>query len=301
MQRLVIIYNQQSSKFCRIQSDILDRLPSGWTGYQIDNTLDVDANARALARFVRAGDRLISAGGDGTATICVNAAMLSDIELELGVLPYGNFNDAARCFGALSLDQLSAADAPTELAYPLELRVDGRRRRYGLCYITLGMLAESTRIFDEHRVRSRLHRGRSISFSLRSLIKWYLRHHRQRFLPRNYRFNTGVVKNTTDMIAFNTTSAAGVLRNHTRFYRESRFLVNAVDLSTLTRVIWVIGRAVAWQTPGAPATALRAEFSRPTTLEAQSEGEYFTLHGVSKLEIVKAKQPIRMLTSHVVK
>jgi len=298
VKRLVIVFNGHSSKYARVKSEILDRIKIDWTGYEIDQSKDVDGNAVELAKFIKFGDRLISAGGDGTATICANAMIISGkSELELGALPYGNFNDMARCFKRLSLDDITSAEVKTVDAYPLDVSVDGKHRRYGVCYFTVGLLAESTEIFDHAKIRFKLQQKKnSISYSLRVLVAWYVRNYHRRFMPRAFKLNGRTIKNATDYAAMNCTSAAGVLRDRHHYYRGTQFLSATTNLKNIFRLIGFIGWSVIWQVPGCASEKDVIEFTKPARVEIQGEGEYFWVNVKRNITITKSQQPIKIIT-----
>lgn len=302
MKRLVIVYNSHSSKYSRVKKEILDQLTEGtWTPYEIDTKLDVDGNAKEMVKFIKPGDRIISAGGDGTAIICANAILQSGItDCELGVLPYGNFNDMARCFGGLNLVDITGPATKTEKVYPLEIKIDGKHRRYGVCYFTIGLLAESTEIFDHSKIRSRLRRSKkSISYSLYKLVGWYVRNSRHRFMPESFTVNGVEMHDKSDYAVVNGTSAAGVLRNRKRFYLDkAEFMSHSVNLRSFLTLVGFISRSVFWQIPGKTTRREVIEFQEPATVEIQGEGEYFRVEVQKTIEFVKPDKTINMIVGN---
>ena len=59
--------------------------------FSMSDATDVDDNAEKLAACLMDGDILVTLGGDGTATIGVNAAFLSGKKVRYYTLPFGNF------------------------------------------------------------------------------------------------------------------------------------------------------------------------------------------------------------------
>jgi hypothetical protein len=298
MQRLVVVYNRHSSKYARVKSEVLDRLPTDTVHYQIDNTKQVDANAAALAKFLQPGDRIISAGGDGTATVCVNAIIASKHDgITLGVLPYGNFNDMARTFGRLRLRHLVGPEVRTTPAYALDLIADGHHVRYGMCYFTVGMFAESTRIFDRDTVRTAISTHRhSRPHAIKHLAAWYLQHRHDQFLPPEFRLGGRKQSYLTDYVAVNATSMAGVMRNRKPYYRGKTFLSETGNLGHWSGLLGVMIPSVAWQIPGRASRGDVLKFPQPATVEVQAEGEYFTLRDLHVLEVRKSARAINMIT-----
>jgi hypothetical protein len=299
--RLLVVYNRHSSRYTEVRTTVLDRLPSGWAEYQIDNTEGVDPNSAALARLLRPGDRILSAGGDGTASVCVNAILAARQDgVSLGVMPYGNFNDMARTFGRLRLADFTLDQPPrTTPAYPLDLIVNSKHRRYGMCYFTLGMFAESTTIFDHDHIRAALRAGRhSRPRSIRYLADWYLQHRHDQFLPDTFRLNGRRVSGATDYVAVNATSMAGVMRDRHRYYGKRTFLSETGDLGHWLGLFGIVAPSVFWQIPGSASRGDVLEFSSPATVTAQSEGESIVLEQVTTIELKKSKQPINIITRH---
>lgn len=200
LKRLVIVYNSRSSKHAALEAEVLApaRKLSGWLvgKYEVLPT-HVRDNAERLAKTLQDGDLVIVAGGDGTASVAVNGIMLSEKDVTLGVLGYGNFNDVARMLrskqpvkygdeyigGVSEIVERFEAGKVREV-YPLEALVDGKHWRYAPCYITLGMFAESTAVFDQPKVRQRLKDGkRHHLYSIGNLAIWYFKNRKREFLP----------------------------------------------------------------------------------------------------------------------
>ena len=99
MRRIIIVYNPRSSKAMFVKDKVfgpLREIKGVMIGkYEIQPT-DVDDNAKRLAEFLLDGDIVVTAGGDGTATIGLNGVILSEKIVRFMALPYGNFNDMAR-------------------------------------------------------------------------------------------------------------------------------------------------------------------------------------------------------------
>ncbi len=256
--RVLVVCNKDSSRFGQIREEVLDRLKPGFEVFYVDTSRDVDENAKELLGCLRSGDRVVSAGGDGTAAICVNAlagaeARLKD--LSLAVLPYGNFNDIAHTFGRPEIERIEDERAETVAAHALDLRLDGEHRRFSLGYFTIGMFAESTKIFDRAEVRKRLknYRGSRLVFSIVTLIGWWVKNRKRRFLPRRFLLGNSreiEVKNATDYMAVNTTRVAKLMRNRRKFYEGEEFLSSVNKGAGIWGIGWFMARSVMWQMPG---------------------------------------------------
>ena len=80
MKRLFIVYNPRSSRFLDVKKEVLDKtknLKGYMVGkYEVEPT-DVDENAKNLAKILKDGDLVLSAGGDATASISANGILRS--------------------------------------------------------------------------------------------------------------------------------------------------------------------------------------------------------------------------------
>ena len=102
MKRLLIVYNPRSSRAADVKMEVIDKarkLAGFMVGkYEIEK-IGLDQNVANLAKILKDGDIVLSAGGDATGVIAVNAIIESGRDVTLAVLPYGNFNDLARTLG----------------------------------------------------------------------------------------------------------------------------------------------------------------------------------------------------------
>lgn len=200
LKKLIVVYNPRSSKHAAVAKEVLApaRKLSGWlVGKYEVKAMRLHENADELAKILSDGDLVVAAGGDGTASMAVNGVMRSGKDVALGVLGYGNFNDFARMLkskraveyggeyvgGVTEIVERYEA-GKTKKIYPLEVKVDGRHWRYAPCYVSLGLFAESTAVFDEPKVREKLKTGRKhLVFSIFTLAKWYFQNRKREFLP----------------------------------------------------------------------------------------------------------------------
>lgn len=213
--RVVLIYNRRSSKYKKVEQEIikpLREMPKIMLGkYEVQPT-NVDENAKLIAKILKDGDLVISAGGDGTASIALNGAVRSKKSVRIWSVGYGNFNDVAS-----SLKDLKSG---TKI-YPLEVKVDGKIFRYAINYLTMGMFAESTKIFDEKKTRKHLQKGKnSLFYSLIQLAKWYMKNRKREFIPE-CRLNGKKVK-ATDYIALNGRSMARLMKGGNWYTKKTR-------------------------------------------------------------------------------
>lgn len=287
MKRLVIIYNPRSSGYRRVEVEVLGRAPEGTTLFEVADT-SVDDNAGRFSEFVRDGDLVVAAGGDGTVTIAANGILLSKKKARLGVLPYGNFNDLARTFGLKTLEEIIKCEQ-FERARPVEAIVDGKHWRYAIGYFTIGMFAEACRVFDEEACRRKLQKtGGGLIRSIGVLARWWLGERKKKFLPREYKINGRVVRDTTDYIALNGPKMARVMRGR-RWFLGSEFLGATGNMGRIFGLVRMMACSMIWRVPGKMTRGDILEFSTPTTIEIQGEGEYARLARVEKIEIRKAE------------
>ena len=107
MPRLILIYNPNSSKFCHVKKDVLDKKEKFFQGYDLSEytikQIGFENNVKNLQKELKDGDLCFALGGDATAAITANAILSSEKDATLAVLPYGNFNDLARTLGTMKL------------------------------------------------------------------------------------------------------------------------------------------------------------------------------------------------------
>ena len=309
--RLIIVYNPRSSKAVFVKEEViapLSEIKGLMIGkYEVKPT-DVDDNAKRLADFLVDGDIVITAGGDGTATIGLNGVMLSGKIVRFMALPFGNFNDMARTLTKISGMEL----------YPLEAMIDGKHYRYAACYFTIGMFAESTEIFDAEKTRKKLRKGnKGLVFSLLILMKWYFKNKRKQFIPpfkltsklKNYNqngelnietrvFDEKNMKKTSDYLAVNGVSVAKMMKGDKKYaLSQSDFLSTTGKLTNWFRLGVFIFRSVFFRLPAKVSTGDIMAFSKyeNNVVEIQAEGEYKKLVSVSEIVIRKAKRPVKIL------
>lgn len=327
IQKLIVVYNPRSSKQAAIEREVLApaRQLSGWlVGKYAVTTASLAENAEKLAKILNDGDLVIVAGGDGTANMTVNAILQSKKDVTLGVLGYGNFNDMARMLktkraveyggeyigGVTEIVNCLAAGKVRE-AFPLEVLVDGKHWRYALCYVTLGLFAESTQVFEEETVRKKLQTGKKhLMFSIWQLAKWYFRNRKREFLPAGQREEKGGPEimiegdgklaqslggKVTDYIAVNSPRVARVIRGGKYYLRKQEFRATTAKLGNFGSLMWFMVRSMLWRVPGKRVQDEVLRFDEKGTVVIQAEGEAEKLEGVKKIEVRKAKRGIKVV------
>ena len=301
--KILLVYNPRSSRAAQVRERIFEPLReiSGVMlgKYEVLPT-DVDDNAEKLAKMLTDGDIVIAAGGDGTATIGLNGVMLSNADVRFMAVPFGNFNDTARTLAKASGKEL----------YPLEALVNGKHYRFAACYFTLGMFAESTKVFDEAKMREKLRQGnKGVFFSLRTLAFWYFRNRKARFLPDFElvsRTGDGVALKTceaskkilgvSDYLAVNGLSVAKIMKvREGLFCSYDSFIATTGRLNKFTRLVGFMLAAVFKGIPGEKTAGDRLVFDGTAELEIQAEGEYKRLKNVHEIIIRKAEKSVKIL------
>lgn len=288
--RVVIVYNPRSSRAGQVERRVLARLPEA-TRYEVLDT-DVDDNAGRLAKVLRDGDLVLTAGGDATAVIGLNGAMLSGRDVAFAALPYGNFNDTAHGLGLRKLEDVLAGEE--RRAWALQCLVDGEHYRYGLCYFTLGMFAEATEIFDNPKYRKKLRSGkRSVWYSVKILAEWWVKNRRREFLPDAYKINGREVRRTTDYAALNSCRMARLMKSR-RWFLEKKFKAQTGRLSSLLGLARLMVPSVLWGMSGRVTGRDALEFAEEVEVMVQGEGEYRRVK-CKRVEIRKAEKWVKVI------
>ena len=299
MKRLLIIYNENSSQYVHVRSEVLDRLTI-LKGYVIGKfsikKTNFEDNVSRLAKILKDGDLVISAGGDATAAIALNAIIHSKKDVTLSVLPYGNFNDLSRTLKNRTLSQI--LDSPKiKKFYPLEIIIDGKRFRYASCYVTIGMTAEAVELFDDQEIRKNLQKGHKSSWrSYIYLAKWYFKNrHKKTFIPE-FKLN-GILQHrkTSDYAAVNGRSMCRVMKGGEDYLRPMVFRSKTDRLTSFWRLFRLMARSILIRVPGAETTGDTLEFLKPSTVELQAEGEYKVFKDIKKIEIKKGEVCLKVV------
>ena len=299
MKRILIVYNPRSSKCLRIRKEVIEPLQK-IGGYQVGKfeikSAPTDKNIMALERVLLDDDLVVAAGGDGTATVAMNAIMNSGKDATLGVLGYGNFNDFARMLKEKDCVQLISdyeSGAVCRL-FPIEAVLDGKHWRYAACYFTVGMFAESTEIFDKPNTRGKLKKGKKgLFFSILTLASWYFRNRKKVFLPVDIQFDdvpmnkmkigkSGRVNNilakprkrVSDVMFVNGKTVAKVMRGGDYCLGPEKFLVCVGRSRCFLRLCGFMIQSIFLRLPGKIKNNAKIDFSGPEEFEIQAEGEY---------------------------
>lgn len=191
--------------------------------------------------------------------------------------------------------------------YPLEVLVDGEHWRYAMCYATVGLLAEATEMMDEEGVRARLNTGRrGVLYSLVRAVFWYLGNKGRRFLPGAevsgseggevvVKLNGEVVAGATDYLAVNGPRVAKMMKGGKWYLSKEKFGSGVKSLGKFWKMVGFGLRSITLGIKLAESEGDVLEFSEPSEVEIQAEGEYQRLSGVRKIEVRKVKRGMKVV------
>ena len=302
MKRLILVYNPRSSHYWRVKEEVVNRLRDlkGWMlgKFEVADT-DVDDNACRLAKILMDGDVVIAAGGDGTANIAINGIMLSNCKnVRIGVLGYGNFNDTARTFGKLSLDEIMQNVGQAKEVWPLECVINGKHWRYGMCYFTIGMFAEACAVFDHPKTRRVLQKGKKhMFFSLSVLVRWWIKQRKKHYFMPEFRLgdadeNFIDSKGASDYMAVNGRTVAKIMRGGKYSERKDCFLSATGVMTKFWPLAIMMIRSILKRIPGKDSSYDCLVFRRPAKMMIQAEGEYKMISDVLMVEIRKSDRSL---------
>ncbi|MBR3386096.1 acylglycerol kinase family protein [Candidatus Saccharibacteria bacterium] len=328
MRRLLVVYNPNSSQYIHVKREFLSELPklkSVMVGKFTIEKAPFSKNVTRLKKVLKPGDTVIAAGGDATASVCLNAILESGKDITLGVLPYGNFNDLARTLGTMKKDDIldyvwasdsdniRAGDArgrvPAKLPkggcrgrdngrqdpprivslYLIDIIVDGKHWRYASGYVTAGMTAEAVELFDAPKFRKYMQQGHKSSWrSYLALAKWYFKNrHKHIFIPEFTLNGQPTKKGISDYCALSGRSMCRVMKGGDDYLKPQVFRSENCRLVSFPRLCALMFKAIFFRTPGTETTRDLLEFTHPATIELQAEGEYQVFKDVKTIEIIK--------------
>ena len=212
-------------------------------------------------------------------------------------MPYGNFNDLSRTLGISRFENIFNSNIQTKILYPLEIRVNDKLTRYASCYTTIGMTAESVKIYDEPKVRKKLKTnfGRKVG-SYISLAGWYFKNrHHQEFLPTFQLNGKTVPAKTSDYIAVNGRYVARVMKGGMDYLHPKTFKSNIYCLTSFWRLFRMMATSILRRFPGLETQGDVLTFAQPSNITLQAEGECIPLKNVRKIEIKKADKYLKVI------
>lgn len=295
--RLVIVENPRSSAASNIEHEVFDRLDAQNVRYERVTMRypNATANILDLAETLKSGDMVISAAGDGTASQVANATLLSAEDIEIGFLPYGNFNDIARAHTRLGSTVLDLLHAEAITTIPLTIMNDGEHWRYAPAYATVGWSALATQVFS-HDISRYITRNTLPPLKLgASLLQIVYRYYRDRSytLPDFTAHDTSEIHTgLTDIIAINNPAVASSIGSRRKWYDTEEFGYRELDVSHFFPNLVFGLQSLARQMPLSSKERVDIRFHEPVTIPIQTEGEF---HYLSTTELTIKKDPIRKL------
>ena len=295
----MIVYNPRSTRFSEVKEKVIEpaRKLKGWMVLKFEvEKADVIKEAERLKKVLRHDDLVVSAGGDGTATMAMNAILFSGKRAVLATLPFGNFNDFPETLGEVSFKQAIRKFETGRFGefFPMAVFVNGKFFRFAGVYMTAGMMAESTEVFETDKNRAGLKKARNrLSFSARKLFGWYLKNKRRRdFLVELKGNEKGEV---TDFVALNGTSIAGVVPAEGWTERREEFRVGGMRNRSLFRMVGKFLKSLEGELPGRDVKEEKLEFLKPATVFLHTEGEGVKLEGVKEVLVKKTGESLRVI------
>ncbi len=282
--RVILVCNRKSTGYKRVEKEVVMPLrefilqQKGMTFLRFDvESPTLEENAKRLANLIGDGDVVLAAGGDGTAGIGVNGIMQSGKDAKFYVIPYGNFNDIIQILRPNSGKKV----------YPIEALIDGKHFRYALAYFTVGMMAESTKIFDDEKVRRKLRKSKfNLIFSLKTLLMWF-------FVNRKKDYITIDGQKYSDILVVNGKNVARLMKGG-EYYLGETFLYTEQRLNNFFAMVFFMLQAMFSGIPGRKLKEKTIHFEEKQRIFIQSEGEYKDLV-VQEISFLKSKKSIEIL------
>lgn len=303
MKRLIIVYSSDSTRFSEVDKKVIEksRKLKGWMVAKFEvQEIFASENIAKLARIIRKGDLVLSAGGDGTAMTAMNAIIKSGEIATLAVMPFGNFNDFAETLGKMSFERLIRKFEEGKYVdfYPLDIRVNGKHYTYSGVYFAMGMMAESADLMRQANIRRRLAKAKNrMVFSARKLFGWYMKNKwRKNLLPSDVRINDiAVEKNCTDYVALNGGSMAGVVPGGVWYRSGRQFWSGTMRNRSFWRMLRKFLLALEGELPGNESTGDKLTFKKPRKIYVCAEGEGEELENVSEISVSKTGKGLRVI------
>ncbi|MBQ8984936.1 hypothetical protein IJ076_00020 [Candidatus Saccharibacteria bacterium] len=304
MSRLILVYNPNSSKYCHVKKDILDKKEELFKNTKLAEftikKIGFENNVKNLKSELKDGDTCLALGGDATAAITANAILESSKDVRLAVLPYGNFNDLARTLGTMKLQDIlwtETISAHSSKLYPLEIYIDGKFWRYATCYVTIGMTAVAVELFDDPKFRKHMQKGHKSSVtSYFALAKWYFKNrHKKIFLPEFTINGRPAKKGASDYAAVNGSSMCRVMKGGQDYEKPKIFRSKSLKTVSFPQLFVLMARSILFRTPGNETKGDVLKFKEKATVELQAEGEYQVFKDISTIEIKKGNKCLKVI------
>ena len=309
--RLIIVINPRSSGFSFISKKILkpvyaSSLSEGEIiNFEIQPTNPLD-NAQKMAKILKNGDKILVAGGDGTAHIASNAVAFSGKKVQVKYTGFGNFNDHACSFSAntpqAAVRALEKGETVSVLR-PLEIFINGEFYRYAPLYATFGLTAEATEIFDLPKIRNRLKKIKNRNLrhllSLTEAAKFYFKNRKKHILKITKIETDGeafeIRDKITDVAFMNGPRMARVMRSKINKTDSENFGFTAMNSGDFRANIPFLVKGIFGHIPLKRVKNAKIEFKKPSKIALQIEGEVYRIINVETLEVRISKEKIEVL------
>lgn len=193
LRKLVVVYDAGAASIATIKKEIIEparKMTGMLVGKFVWQPVGFNENARRLAQFLHDGDLVVVAGGDGLASMAMNAILRAQREVTLAVIGYGLTNDISgltrvrrpvlygdEYVGGIEEIIRKADEGKTLEVFPLKIRVNGRPWRYALAHASVGMMAAGLASLDEGK------RKKSLTGAKWRIFGWWLSHKQLEWLP----------------------------------------------------------------------------------------------------------------------
>ena len=305
MKRMVIVYSPNSARFGEVDKKVIQKARKlrGWMVGKFEvREVPLIENAKELAKIIRKDDLVLSAGGDGTAAMVVNAIMKSGKMATMAAMSFGNFNDFVETLGEMSFEKIVRKFEEGRYAefYPMEVKVNGEHYFYSRLYFTVGMMAEGAGVMKRPKVRRKLKKTRNrMAFSARKMFGWYMKNKwRKDLLPSDLKIEgEQVVKGVTDYVAMNGDSMAGLIPGGLWYRAPRQFWSGVMRNRSLLRMFVKFVKAMEGELPGGESVGDVLSFGRACEVWVHTEGEGERLKGVREIEVRKSGESLRVICS----
>lgn len=299
--RLVVVQNPNSTGAARATDEVIKPLYENSVDFTLIETQhsDTEANIADMRRLFQSGDTIIVAGGDGTKMQAMNAVLREQLTgTQLGLLPYGNYNDLADKH--LGVSEIINQRYATSQLNPMTVDVDGEYYRHAPSYLTLGFTALAASRFSSEDTREMiehipLHLRKLGNFAQLASSYFQLRSEK---LPPFHTSESDIVRMAvSDILLLNSKRAGGIIRSHPDYAREDFFGYHEANVANIVASLPFGLSALAGHAIADPRRETRITFERPSTVPLQSEGEFMELHDVSEIFVYKNPKDILTIMS----
>lgn len=314
--RIFLVINPRSSGFGLIEQKILTPLKNSELGQDEIFTFEIQPttpaqNAEEISKLLKDNDRILVAGGDGTAHIATNGATLSGKKnLKIKYTGFGNFNDYAHSFSKNSAKSAIAGLTSGEVKAkirPLQIRTNGHFLTHAPLYATVGLTASMAEIFEGKRLRKALKKvkGRNsrLALSLLAATRFYFENRKNSLLNiskieirQGEKWqNLESSPKITDLVFMNGPRMARIMRSRANLHAPESFGFTAMNAGDFRANFPFLIKGALGAIPLRRVSGAKINFETPADITIQIEGEAQTLKQISTLEVVVSEQEIEVL------